>query len=274
MTSKALQSTPVSQNTRAYVEYLHPNTEKPAFIMREYGVPSIRTGQYLQKEVLIHDARASGSTFTLDEHGFTLLEQATNVSDFSDENTIAQCYYPEIASLVKSVMGASRIDVVDHTVRHSGRVAGVRQIASHVHNDYTEASCPQKLREHLGEAHANDLLERRVVQVNVWRSINGTVKTAPLAVLDGNTMSPSDLIPCDIVYPDRKGEIYAVAHNPGHRWYYFPHMTSDEVLLFKGYDSERGGCIRFTPHCAFLHPERETGDPPRISIEVRVIASF
>ena len=61
-------------------------------------------------------------------------------------------------------------------------------------------------------------------------------------------------------------------YNPNHRWWYFPNMTRDEVLLLKFYDSEHSQAWR-TPHTAF----RDTSYPhakTRRSIEFRTFAFF
>ena len=78
----------------------------------------------------------------------------------------------------------------------------------------------------------------------------------------------------DLVYGNRSGEIYYVAFNPNHRWFYFPDMKPDEALLIKGYDSSRDGRARFTPHAAFEDPATPPMAPPRESIEVRTFAVF
>lgn len=85
---------------------------------------------------------------------------------------------------------------------------------------------------------------------------------------------PKDLLATDLVYPDRIGEIYHLAYNPHQRWYYFPDIRRDEVLLIKGYDSRHDGRARFTPHSAFQDPHTPPGAAPRESIEVRALAFF
>jgi len=60
-----------------------------------------------------------------------------------------------------------------------------------------------------------------------------------------------------------------VAHAPAQRWYYAPRMTTNEVLLIKGWDSLDDGRARFTPHSAFHAPETRENAPARESIEVR-----
>jgi hypothetical protein len=46
-------------------------------------------------------------------------------------------------------------------------------------------------------------------------------------------------------------------------------MTTNEVLLIKGWDSLDDGRARFAPHSAFNMPETRENAPARESIEVR-----
>jgi hypothetical protein len=78
-----------------------------------------------------------------------------------------------------------------------------------------------------------------------------------------------DLIPSDLIYPNRIGETYAIIHRPSHRWYYFSNMRADEALLLKCYDSKTDGRARFAPHTAFTDPQTPADAPPRESIELR-----
>ena len=78
----------------------------------------------------------------------------------------------------------------------------------------------------------------------------------------------------DLVYHDRVGEVYAVAFNPAHRWFYFPHLQRNEVLLLKGFDSANDGRARFTAHSAFEDPTTPPGAPARESIETRTLIFF
>ncbi|HJU28503.1 MAG TPA: CmcJ/NvfI family oxidoreductase, partial [Candidatus Binataceae bacterium] len=76
----------------------------------------------------------------------------------------------------------------------------------------------------------------------------------------------------DLLYRDRTGEVYSIAFNPNHRWYYFPLMRRDEALLLKCYDSAADGRARFTAHSAFEDPSSPPDAPPRESIEARTLA--
>ena len=48
---------------------------------------------------------------------------------------------------------------------------------------------------------------------------------------DATSLADGDLVPQDLIYRDRKGEIYGLTFNPAHRWYYAPAMQADEALL-------------------------------------------
>jgi hypothetical protein len=101
--------------------------------------------------------------------------------------------------------------------------------------------------------------------------IAGPVRDMPLAVCDSTTVSPTDLVASDLIFPDRRGETYQVRFSPVHRWYWLPEMTPKEALLLKVYDSARDGTARFSPHTAFADPGAPPDAPPRRSIELRAL---
>ena len=238
-----------------------------------------RQGTYQSVLVNIHDGRQSEQIFDLDDQGFRLTTQYSRVSNFYDDAEVEQVYYREMQRLLKAATGAQRAVIFDHTVRvggaNSDSASGDGTTSAPVkivHNDYTQKSGPQRVLDLLGDE-AEDLLKHRFAIVNVWRSIEGEVASAPLAVIDSNSLKRGDLVPTDLVYPDRIGEIYEITANPDHRWFYFPKMTEDEVLLIKGYDSDSSKA-RFTPHSAFDHPDTPADGLDRKSIEIRSLIFF
>jgi hypothetical protein len=167
--------------------------------------------------------------------------------------------------------------VFDHTLRRIGGddASSARRAPVHVvHNDYTDKSGPQRVRDLLPEGEAEAALARRFAIVNVWRSINGPVTDTPLAFADARTVAAGDWIATDLKYPDRTGEVYRVGFNPEHRWFYVATLQPDEILLLKTYDSARDGRARFMPHTAFRDPATRPGTEKRQSIESRVLAFF
>lgn len=238
------------------------------------GAPE-RTAEYALTPVAIRDGRSLARPATLDGNGFALGRQRSKVRDFMDDEEVRAVYYPEMERLVCRATGGSAVLVFDHTVRidSAAGAANSRVPVRIVHNDYTDASGPGRVEALLAEAPARARFRRRFAIVNVWRSIEGAVRTAPLGVIDAGSVRRSDLVPTDLVYPGRVGEIYEVAGNPAHRWHYFSRMAESEVLFIKGFDS-RTDVARFTPHSAFDDPDAPAGAPPRKSIEIRSVVFY
>jgi hypothetical protein len=259
----------------AELHYMSPMAERPrnytyeppAGVPRSNIVPEAHT-------MPIHDIRAVASEISLDRQGFALLRHESAVRDFWDDDEVRKVYYPEAADVIAQATGAARVFIFDHTQRR--RVVGAddrapgtpRQPATRVHVDHTAKSGPQRVRDLLGEE-AEELLRARVQVINLWRPIRGPLLDAPLAVCDAGSVAPTDLVPSDLVYPNRTGETYAVTYNPSHRWFYVSAMRRDEGLLIKCFDSFADGRARFAPHTAFLDPSAPVGVLPRESIEIR-----
>jgi hypothetical protein len=235
-----------------------------------------RLGNYANFAVRVHDARPNAASISLDREGFCLTRHHTKVTDFLDDAQIRDVYYPEMDALVKRETGASRVVIFDHTIRHADRPMerGLRAPVQNVHNDYTEKSGPQRVRELVGEEAAAPLLKRRFAEYNVWRPIAGPVKSWPLGLVDARTIAPKDLAACELVYRDRVGEIYIGVFNPAHAWFYVPDMARDEAIVIKCYDSATDGRARFSLHSAFADPTSAPDAPPRQSIEIRAFAFF
>ena len=90
-----------------------------------------------------------------------------------------------------------------------------------MHNDYTVKSGPQRVRDLMG-AEAGELLKRPLRRDQCLAPDPRPVEETPLALCDARSVSPQDWVATDLLYPDRVGEIYDVAHNPAQRWFYFP----------------------------------------------------
>jgi hypothetical protein len=120
-------------------------------------------------------------------------------------------------ALVKAESGAGRVVVFDHTLRAADDAARearkTREVVSRVHNDYTEWSGPQRVRDLLPEE-AGDLLRRRFAIIQVWRPIRYPVETFPLAICNARTLSPANLVVSERRYPNRVGQTYAITYSP------------------------------------------------------------
>ena len=236
-----------------------------------------RTGTVENKTVAMHDGRALCGTFDIETHGFEFVDHPTAMKDFFDADELKSVYYREVEELVKQVTGAKRVVVFDHTLRSGDEnfrnTHHVREPVTRVHNDYTEWSGPQRVRDIMGDE-AENLLKRRFAIVQVWRAIRNPIESHPLGICDARTLAPEDLVVSERRYPNRVGQTYQIAWNPAHDWYYFPRMARDEALVFKVFDSATDGRARFTAHSAFDDPTSPPDAAPRESIEARTMAFF
>lgn len=194
-----------------------------------------------------------------------------------------------------------------YAVEGDVRVGGV---ALTVHNDYAMLGAPVRMENFfkpprtndsfrpLGDAplippdEYEDLSKRRWAFINVWRNLaDYPIVDTPLAMVDAKTFDKNDLLTLDFRYVDATIETYIAAHNPKHRWIYFPNMTKHEAILLKTYDSQ-GALFQdehnyppyhkdeppvpasFAIHSAFRNPLAPPDYPPRYSIEVRTVVFY
>jgi hypothetical protein len=248
-------------------------------IFTETGAPGANDrrsgGRPDPRRVTLHNGRHRD--FTLERDGFHFVRHDTKVADFFDEAEVRRIYYPEMEALVKAESGATRVVVFDHTLRTADDAARearkIREVVPRVHNDYTQWSGPQRVRDLLPDE-ADDLLRRRFAIVQVWRPIRYPVETFPLAICDARSLSPENLVISERRYPDRVGQTYAITYSPDHAWYWFPRMRREEALVFKTYESLNDGRARWTAHTAFHDPTAAPDARPRESIEIRTLAFF
>ena len=262
---------------QAEITYTRDTGEK--LVNETFGPNNIRrrtSGTEEAHRMEIADGRRAGD-LSLDTSGFMLVEHRTQVRDFFDVEELKRVYYPEVIALVQRISGAKRVVVFDHTLRSGDEgereAKLVREPVLSAHNDYTEWSGPNRVREVMG-AEADELLKRRFAVIQVWRAIAKPIVSNPLAMADARSVAPEDLLIAERRYPNRVGQTYRLKYNARHRWFYFPEMRRDEAIVFKVFDSEKDGRARFTPHTSFDDPATPPGAPPRQSIEVRTLAFF
>ena len=262
----------------ADIPYTPPTTE--TLVNETFGPENIhrrKTGPLDPRPMSITNGRPLAGEFQLDRNGFVFVEHTTAVGNFFDKPNLESEYYPEVEALIKQVSGATRVVVFDYTLRSGDETERetklVREPVLSAHNDYTEWSGPQRVRDVLPDE-AERLLAGRFAIIQVWRAINQPIESNPLAIADAQSVAFDDLMIAERRYPNRVGQTYRLRHSAQHRWFYFPRMTRDEALVFKVFDSAKDGRARFTAHTAFNDPDTPHGAAPRQSIEARALAFF
>lgn len=233
-------------------------------------------------EMAVSDGWHRVESFSVDKEGFSVHDFKTNYNQWEDDEGVRNEFYPDVVEFLKRTTGAKRVLVFDHTIRTKQNVAkkltdekntSQRAPVSLVHCDYTAESGPVRVKQLLPEE-ADDLLSRRVAFFNVWKPIRNTVEEWPLAMCDVTSSPPDDFFKLFLRYRERTGENYVMRHSNGHKWWYFPKMQTDKVIILKTYESEVDGRARFVGHTAFEDPTSRPDAPTRESVEIRTIAFF
>ena len=235
-------------------------------------------------EMPVHNGWSRNSThaFSADKEGFEVQPFKTAYNEWDDDEKVRSTFYPEIVEFLKRTVGAKRVLVFDHTIRSKGneskpitdeKATSQRAPVMLVHCDYTAESGPLRVKQLL-DGEADDLLSRRVTFINVWKPIRNVVKERPLAMCDVTSSPNEDFFKLHLRYRERTGENYVMKHNDQHKWWYFPDMTPEQVILLKTYESEADGRARFVGHSAFEDPTTPPDAPVRESVEIRTICFY
>ena len=271
----------------AALNYLVDTSETPVFTQTATAAGTVSlSGARQPRTVTIRNARPLAESLTLDIEGFAFAEQVTQVTDFNDDAQLTSVYTPEIETLVARIAGAREAIVFDHTRRSTDashrEKYGSRDPVPAPHSDYDDSSARQRMRDKFGDA-ADERLRGRFAIVNVWRSMSGPIEQWPLTVCDSRTIDEDFLISTRREAPIRPEPSFEyarpsatrhAAYDANHRWYYFPRMTRDEVLLFKNYDTLTDGTARYALHSAFEDPNSPPVPAARETIETRVFVFY
>lgn len=157
-----------------------------------------------------------------------------------------------------------------------------------MHTDYTPRRGLHLAHSQPARIGEPDFLFRRFEAFNLWRALTPGPQNVPLAVCDAlsvahdegvaNTMIRVAELPApdEIARPlsdkEQLLEASLFSFRPEHRWFYYPDMRTDELLVFRLQDCRETGPWR-TPDAAFLDISR-TDPAPHMSVEARTVAYF
>lgn len=108
--------------------------------------------------------------------------------------------------------------------------------------------------------------------INLWRPIkpmSTKLRSFPLCFLDSSTLSEDDFVMID---QGSLGLTTSLKFSPNHKFYYYPDMTVDEVVVFKQFHRVRAEDSARMPvfHTAFPDPAADKNTESRHSFEYRV----
>ncbi len=271
---------------KAKIDYLLPSSR----INRRFWAPGkeLNTGVYAPYEVTIRNARLAGP-FSLDEHGFCLSRHVTQITAWPQNYSADSTYAAEVREVVKRLTGADMVIPMGGMMRDSVQTSDtVQPPAAEAHVDFTQRSAERIANRLYRRDRPDGGGYRRFLAFSLWRALSAPPQDTPLALCEGRSVSDDegthntkidvDEIPTgDALFAPIEGEADMTAatifrHSPNHRWWYFPDMTPDEVVLIKFYDSDHSTAWR-CPHTAFRDHSRPDAQRRR-SMEFRGIAYF
>ena len=264
----------------AHDRYRGARMPPPESVTDEYE----RDTMYYKRPVFIHNARKLNPAATVSTHGFTLIKHETQCSDMLDQELVKTLLYDEYARLLQQLTGCRQVKVTQHQYRNGygglpvghPRAAratpnGSEGIYGGIHSDVTPYS----------EAGWDPLVEDRHFQVfNFWQSSDPVqpIQVMPLSLCAMDTVDPNDMICADSwnqTKHRRKLVSYRLSFNEAQRWYYYPYMQPEELLVFKQYDSmEDAPNRRCVYHGAIELPDTSSDAPLRETVEVRLLALY
>jgi len=251
--------------------------------------------------VTVLDARplqsgAESESAFLAEHGFALLTAPTAVRDWDcdqsvPDNEISRLYLPQVEAIIRTRLLPGRKIDVQHfgPVLRRGPGTANPNYANGAHQDYgltvddfehdvaafTSPEVGRKWR----ERYESDEVAGYMV-LDFWRTAGmaGPLEHMPLALCDPTSVDPADIIETALqgIAPSGAATHHlSLRNNPAQRWYYYPRMTPDEVLVFKLFQAMRddeaprlASCV----HTAITDPTTPPGAAERQSCEHRVAA--
>lgn len=277
------------ENVEVTVNYLaDPAVENPRRWLQFWTYDKSKSNMRLEPHIVkIHDARPIADQLDFDREGFRLVPHRSAVADLKDARALAATQPAELEALVREQVGAARTFCVGpqrrlaESMPQSERTLEATQgldtfPARFVHGDFTDEGVHWM---------AGDFQLRledypRYAVFNVWRCITPPPQDIPLAFCAANSIGKGDAVEALAVMdrPELAPRVVralseAYRPNPRHRWYYFPDMTPDEVVIFKTYDSDLSR-PRAVAHTAFTAPDCPPDAVPRQSLEARVLALF
>jgi len=237
----------------------------------------------VDQEVKIRDARTIVDELSLDREGFILVNHDMGALSETDPAVMQEKYTAEMADFLKTYLKAACVvpyaegELGTTLLRTAAPPVAVnaegapRQKVPMAHIDFSAQSAPVVAAT---SAHIHGIAARpysRMILIQTWCALTPAPQDFPLAFVDGSTVLDTDLQPKEV---DGYSQVlWALHYNPTQRWYYFPNMNRNEIVLFLGYDSRRSDYPRVA-HSSFDNRAAFPNATPRSNIESRFWVYF
>ncbi len=266
----------------------------------------VRDARTVQNAPLSEESAAS----FFRENGFCLFPHQTKVKDWNENfikgiifgSDISSVYSPELENIIRNyLLSEYKVIAVEcpPAVLRRGPNSKNNFYGTGVHQDYglTAEDFKANLDTYDPSGYSvknfQEMFDREdihgMMMINFWRPIEGYTPSKPLTTKPLAVCEPSSVNTNDTVHTcldaskfggkkDSETDQMALKNNSDHKWFYYPNMIDDEVLVFKQLevwkddplDQREAMPVRGCFHTAFIDPNTPGDAPPRISTECRV----
>ena len=269
------------------IKYLTSTTDAcPAWLV-EHSIPTTVRSNFVQVStpIAIYDLRGKENTVSLDTNGLEVMKYNGSIHEEFEDNSEAQTtHYEEISDLLKKRLGASRVHIFHHAFRF--RSAGIsdekinethRNPVFYPHVDFDPAEALEIVDRKLGKEESEKLKKNRIQMINVWRPIGpNPITDKPLTICDYRSIDINkDVRPLTIRGVNRDHSAYALSRSAAnaHTWYYMSDMRSDEMFVFKIFDS-KVDVAQCAFHTAFKNGNGTAPKDEQKSVEFRCLVFY
>jgi hypothetical protein len=235
--------------------------------------------------VTIYDLRGKEKSVNLDTNALEVLTYNGSIQEEFEEDSEAQkVYYEEITDLLKKRLGASRVIIYHHSFRSRGRPFTDQQ-CNHTHRnpiayphvDTDAAGVEEVLGKLLDKEEIEKAMQNRIQVINIWRPLGpNPITQKPLTICDYSSIDiEKDVHPLAIPEGVHHSTARTISRNAqdAHRWYYLSRMRSNEMFVFKMFDS-KPNVAQFAFHTGFINTNEPTPDEKEKSLEIRSVIFY
>jgi len=242
-------ATPIILSIKGDSKEFMPNEDVPLTLIQDGRAVLQSSGSSEQAD----GNQLAASTF--DKKGFCCLSHTTKVTKWNESflkgmifgSQISRVYAHEVEDIIRNILLPNyEIIEVDRPPAVLRRGPGSKNkdvYGSGVHQDYGVTFLDYTNNVEIQKKWESEEVKGMMV-INFWRPIGGYTDDNPMMYKPLALCDPATVHMSDTVHVGYKAELFGgvkgkttdqmtLKNNPNHKWYYYPRMTDDEVLVFK-----------------------------------------
>lgn len=264
------------------INYFSSSTDADSPWIIASSIPTTTRSNFIQTpvHVTVHDLRGNEKSVNLDENGFEVVKYDGAIQEEFEEGSEAQkTYYEEISDLLKKRLGASRVIICHHAFRSRNSSLTDEQCDDthrnpvlYPHVDADLLTVQKWIDRCLGKEESEKARKNRFQMINIWRPLGANpITNNSLTICDYSSIDVNeDIHPLTIRRSNHNASAYTISQNAqnAHKWCYLSDMRSDEMFIFKNFDS-KPDVAQFAVHTAFNNDNASTSNLEQKSLELR-----